>query len=63
MENNMKGNAARKMAEKSGLISKSYKLNKTLVEDFAKACEAAGTTQAKQLSKMMKEFIEATNQY
>ena len=42
---------------KVGLISKSYKLKKDLVEDFAKSCEKAETTQAKQLSKMMEEFI------
>lgn len=43
---------------KAGLISKSYKLKRELVEEFAKACEAAGVSQAGQLSKMMKEFCE-----
>lgn len=47
-----------KWNEKAGLISKSYKLKKELVEDFAEACEAAGVSQAGQLSKMMQEFIE-----
>lgn len=42
---------------KAGLISKSYKLQKDLVDDFARACEKAGTTQAKQLSKMMESFV------
>ena len=43
---------------KVGLISKSYKLKKELVEEFAKACEEAGVSQASQLSKMMKQYIE-----
>lgn len=44
---------------KAGLISKSYKLKKELVEEFAKACDEAGVSQAGQLSKMMKEFCES----
>ena len=43
---------------KAGLISKSYKLKRELVEEFAEACERAGVSQAGQLSKMMKEFCE-----
>lgn len=43
---------------KAGLISKSYKLHKDLVEQFAKACEKAGVSQARQLSDMMRDFIE-----
>lgn len=43
---------------KAGLISKSYKLKRELVEEFASACEKAGVSQARQLSMMMKEFIE-----
>lgn len=44
---------------KAGLISKSYKLKRELVEEFAKACEERGVSQAGQLSKMMKEFVES----
>lgn len=44
---------------KAGLISKSYKLKRELVEEFAKACEEAGVSQAGQLSNMMKEFCES----
>lgn len=43
---------------KAGLISKSYKLKKETVEQFAQACEDAGVSQAAQLTKMMKTFIE-----
>lgn len=47
-----------KWNEKAGLISKSYKLKRELVEQFAEICEKAGVSQAGQLTKMMKEFIE-----
>jgi len=42
---------------KIGLISKSYKLDREIVEMFADACENIETTQAKELSKFMKRFI------
>lgn len=44
--------------EKVGLISKSYKLKRELTEEFAIACDVAGVSQAGQISKMMREFIE-----
>lgn len=53
--------ATEKYTKKVGLISKSYKLKQELVNEFAKACEKAGTSQAAQLSKMMENFIEETN--
>ena len=50
---------------KAGLISKSYKLKRELVEAFAGigdysdlGWEKAGVSQAGQLSMMMREFIE-----
>ncbi len=43
---------------RAGLISKSYKLKRELVEAFADACEKAGVSQAGQLSRMMSDFIE-----
>lgn len=46
---------------KAGYMSKSYKLKKDLVEQFAVACDRAGVSQAGQLSKMMKEFIDSMN--
>lgn len=46
---------------KAGLISKSYKLKKELVEEFATACNKAGVSQASQLTKMMKDFVESQN--
>lgn len=50
--------ASAKYQEKVGLISKSYKLKKELVEQFAISCEAAGVSQSAQLSAMMEAFIE-----
>lgn len=52
--------ATRKYEAKAGWISKSYKLKKELVEEFASACEKTGVSQAAQLSMMMKAFIDET---
>lgn len=49
--------AREKYQKKAGYISKSYKLKKAIVDEFALACERAGTSQAKQLTKMMEDFI------
>lgn len=46
---------------KAGLISKSYKLKRDLVEEFAEACKKENVSQASQLTKMMKDFIDAVN--
>ena len=48
--------ATKKYGEKGGLIATSYKLKKDVVNRFAAACEAAGVSQAAQLTKMMEEF-------
>lgn len=53
--------ATEKYSQKVGLVSKSYKLKRELVEEFARACEAAGVSQAAQLSSMMRAFIEQQN--
>lgn len=50
-----------KWNEKAGLISKSYKLKREVVEQFADACDKAGVSQASQVSKMMQEFIKQQN--
>lgn len=41
-----------------GYISKSYKLKIDIVESFAEACQRAGVSQAGQLTRMMKSFID-----
>jgi len=43
--------------KKKGMISKSYKLRREIVDEFAEACENAETTQAKELEKFMKRYI------
>lgn len=53
--------ATRKYEAKIGMISKSYKLKKEIVEQFVDACKSAGVSQSAQLTKMMQDFIEETN--
>lgn len=60
-EENKKIRPQDKWNAKAGYISKSYKLKRDLVEQFAEACNKAGVSQAGQLSKMMKEFIDSMN--
>lgn len=50
--------ATDKWQKKAGIISKSFKLKKELTEEFKEACEKAGVSQASQISKMMREFID-----
>lgn len=50
--------ATKKYEKKAGFVSKSYKLRRELVDQFAEACEAAGVSQAAQLTAMMTAFIE-----
>ncbi|MDD3369410.1 MAG: chemotaxis protein [Lachnospiraceae bacterium] len=52
--------ASKKFQEKAGYISKSYKIKKNIAEEYAEACDRAGVSQAGQLSKMMKQFIDET---
>ena len=47
---------------KAGLISKSYKLKKQVVEEFAQACETAGVSQASKLTEMMEAFIHSVKE-
>ncbi len=55
---NAQTKATEKYARKVGLISKSYKLKREVVDEFAKACEKAGVSQAAKLTQMMVAFIE-----
>lgn len=50
--------ATGKYQKKAGIIAKSYKLKSELTEEFAKACEKVGVSQAAQLTKMMEKFIK-----
>ena len=55
---NAQTKASAKWTKKAGYIAKSYKLKKETVEEFAKACEKAGVSQAGQLTKMMLDFAK-----
>lgn len=44
--------------KKIGVIAKTYKLRKELVEEFAEATKAQGSNQSKELSRMMQEYID-----
>ena len=50
--------ATARYQKKKGLISRSYKLDKIIADDFAEACENAETSQAKELTKFMIRFIK-----
>ena len=58
MPGNKQTIASQKYQDKIGMIPKTYKLRKELVEQFAEACEREGISQAAQITKMMTEFIE-----
>lgn len=53
--------ATKKYEKKNGWVSKSYKLKKEIVDEYADACKKVGVSAAGQLTKMMKEFIEEAN--
>lgn len=50
--------ATAKWQKKRGLISKSYKLPRDIVDAFAEACEDKGISQSAQLSKYMRGFCK-----
>ena len=50
--------ATARYQKKKGLVSKSYKLDREIVDMFAEACENAETSQAKELTKFMKRYIK-----
>lgn len=51
-----------KWDQKAGVISKTYKINKKVAEEFQTACKKAGVSMGTQLTKMMKDFIEQVNE-
>lgn len=54
--------ATEKYAKKVGLMSKSYKMRREIVEEFAEACEMRGVSQAGELMRFMQQFVEETKQ-
>jgi hypothetical protein len=53
--------ASAKYQKKAGYISKSFKLKKDITEQFAKACEKAGLSQASVITEFMRSFIQRQN--
>lgn len=50
--------ASEKYQKKAGYMTKGFKIKRELAEEFAKACELAGVSQAGKISELMKEFID-----
>ena len=46
-----------KWQQNNGLIAKSYKLKRELVDEFKQTCEKLGISQAGAISQLMNEFI------
>lgn len=51
-----------KWDEKNGLVPKTYKVNRTVAEEYKAACKKAGVSMGNQLMKMMQQFINEVNQ-
>lgn len=49
--------------EKHGLISKSYKLHKTVTDKFKIACAKVNINQGKKLEELMCSFIKEVDEY
>lgn len=54
--------ASEKYQKKAGYMTKGFKIKRELAEEFENACEKAGVSQAGQITKLMKEFIEQVNE-
>ena len=50
--------ASKKYQQKVGLIAKSFKIKKTLADDFKAACQKRGEGQAAVISRLMQEYID-----
>ena len=49
--------ASKKYQDKVGYVSKSYKLKKDIVQDFADKCENNNKSQASVITELMKLYI------
>lgn len=52
--------ASEKYQKKAGYMTKGFKIKRELAEKFEEACREAKVSQASQISKLMKKFIEET---
>lgn len=53
--------ATRKYEKKVGIVAKSFKIKKELVDEFKIACEREGVSQSGQITKMIQEFVNESN--
>lgn len=53
--------ASEKYQKKVGYMTKGFKIKREVAEEFAEACNRAGVSQASQITKMMKEFVDEVN--
>lgn len=44
--------------KKNGYIAKSFKMYKTIADQFAEACKRAGESQSSVITRLMKQYIE-----
>lgn len=51
--------ASEKYQKKAGYQVKSFKLKREVVEQFEKACEQAGVSQASKITELMNAFSES----
>ena len=54
---NARTRATERYHRKVGLVNKSFKLRKEDADAFKSACEAAGISQASQITKMIRTFV------
>ena len=43
--------------EKNGYISKSFRMYRSLAEEFKQVCDSVGVSQAETIQQLMREFI------
>lgn len=53
--------ASEKYQKKAGYMVKGFKLKKEIVQEFEDACAKDGVSQAGQIAKLMKEYVEKVN--
>lgn len=46
---------------KAGLVSKTYKVDEKVAEEFRAVCKSKGIAMGTQITKMMNEFIDQSN--
>lgn len=51
--------ASAKWEKKVGIIAKTYKLRKSLADEFAEVARARGSNPTRELSRIMQEYIDS----